>query len=122
MKLEYDEVGSWYRVTKKHQKQTSIKNKKIFNQFSSLDIDGIQTLLPGFCWNGADFARDTDNILEDSAYHDFVCREHKKGNLSDADRKLADKDFKAGLKKTDMSKFRIKYIYQAMRKFFELFH
>lgn len=78
------------------------------------------TLLPGFWWDGTTGAIDTPDIMRASAFHDFICREYNKGKLTKYQRKLGDKMFKSVLKQSGMSKFRIKYIYQAVRKFFEL--
>ena len=119
--IKYEKVKGGYLVTEKISTYTNIKiDKSILNVTSNMNVEGKISLYPGFFWDGATGAIDTDDIMEASAFHDFICNAYEDGRLTKYQRKLGDKMFKSKLKETDMSKFRIKYIYQVVRKFLEL--
>ena len=118
--IQYKKVTGGYQVTETICTESGIKIEvPIRNSSSSMTKGGKITLLPGFFWDGATGAIDTPDIMEASAFHDFICNEYNQKRLTNAQRKQGDKMFKGKLKETDMSKFRIKYVYQAVRKFFE---
>lgn len=118
--IEYKKVTGGYQVTETICTRSGIKLEvAIKNRSSSMTKGGRITLLPGFFWDGATGAIDTPDIMEASAFHDFICNEYNQGRLTTSQRKQGDKMFKSKLKETGMSKFRIHYIYQSVRKFFE---
>ena len=118
--INYEKVTGGYIVTEVISRESGIKiTEPINNSSSSMTRGGKITLLPGFFSDGATGAIDTFDILEQAFFHDFICNEHNKKKLTKAQRKQGDKFFKSQLKKTKMSKFRIKYVYQAVRKFLE---
>ena len=119
--IKYREVKGGYVVTEAICIQTEIRPKVgIINKTSAINKSGQITLGPGFFWDGATGVVDTPSIMEASAFHDFICNEYNKGRLTKLQRKQGDKMFKDKLKETNMPKFRIKYVYQVVRKFFEL--
>ncbi len=119
--IKYKKVIGGYQVTETICIETGIKlNVGIINRSSAMNKKGKITLVPGFFWDGATGAVDTPDIMEASAFHDFICNEYNQGKLTKSQRKRGDKMFKGKLKETKMSRFRIKYVYQAVRKFFEI--
>ena len=119
--IEYEKVTGGYQITETISTRSGIKiAKPIKNRSSSMSKGGRITLQPGFFWDGPTGAIDTPDTMEASAFHDFICNEYNQGKLDKFQRKQGDKMFKRKLKETKMSKFRIEYLYQAVRKFFEL--
>jgi hypothetical protein len=118
--IKYKKFGKGYVLKEILTIETGIRiPASIRNKHSTMGVKGKITLYPGFYWDGATGAIDTDDILEASAFHDFICNAYNKGKLTKEHRKLGDKMFKGKLKETDMWEVRIKYIYQFVRKFFE---
>jgi len=119
--IQYDDIeGKDYRVTHRISRKTSIKPPQpIKDQFASLDTEGVIVLLPGFCYDGATGAVDTDSIMTASAFHDAATDWYNRGLLTKAERKIADQMFKSINKEGEMPSLRVKWTYQAVRKFFE---
>ena len=96
-----------------------IPKKEIKQLFCSLDSGGVVTILPGFWWDGATGAVDTDSIRESSLVHDSFCNWHDEGLITDDQIKQANRLFKEMNKASGMSKTRVKWTYQAVRKWRE---
>ena len=118
--IKYKKVQGGYKITETICTNTGIKlDVGIINKSSAMNKKGKITLAPGFFWDGATGAVDTPSIMEASAFHDFICNEYNRKKLTKMQRKQGDKMFKGKLKETNMPKFRIKYLYQIVRKFLE---
>jgi len=119
--IKYKKSGSLYILTEKIHRDTEIKPHKPINGINSyMGTSGRIVLLPGYKWDGATGALDTPDIMESSAFHDFICTEYENGHLTKAQRKQGDKLFKQMNKETDMPSARVKWTFQAVRKFFEV--
>ena len=119
--IQYDKQGKNYILKEEISIKTDIHpDKAIKNKYSSITKAGKITLYPGFLWDGATGAVDTPKIMQASAMHDFICNEYNCGKLTKEQRELGDKMFKSQLKAANMWSFRVKYVYQAVRKFFEV--
>jgi hypothetical protein len=118
--IKYHAYKDYYVLDEKISVQTDIKISKVIrNKHSSMSRAGRITLFPGFIWDGATGAIDTPDVMEASAFHDFCCNEYNNGNLTKEQRKQADQMFKGLLKKQSVWSLRVKWMYQAVRKFFE---
>jgi len=122
--IQFDEIkGMKYRVTRTFSMSTGIiPVKTISSAFCSLDEDGKIIIRKGFCWDGATGAIDTPSIMHGSCVHDVFCNWFNEGLITKENRKQADQLFKTINKQEHMPKIRVKWVYQAVRKFFELFH
>ena len=79
------------------------------------------TAKPHYAWDGASFiARDTDNIMRASLFHDILCQVIAEGLLDKKYRKYADQLFRKICLEDGMSKFRAWYVYMAVRAYSKL--
>ena len=118
--IKYEKRDKNYIVTEAISIKTDIRpDKAISNKYSSMTKGGKITLFPGFIWDGATGALVTPKIMQASAFHDACCDWYNEGLLTKFQRKQADKTFKGQLKEAGMWSLRVKWVYQAVRKFFE---
>jgi len=121
-KLKYDDLKQFkYRVLEVFTMETDIFSEvPIETTFSCLDIDGMITIYPGFCWDGATGALDTNNIMRGSCVHDAFCNWHDQGMLTLEHRKKADELLEKIIKEDGMSDFRAGYVYGAVQAWVKL--
>ena len=121
--IEYDKVGSWYRVVKKFKKQTNIFPRSDINLlFCSLSKEGVVTLKPGYCSDGVTYWWDRKKAITPAFVHDFFADLYQKGLITKEHRKLADKQFRIDLEQAKINKISATLMYGAVRRFFEAFH
>lgn len=120
--IKYDDIkDKKYRVVIPFVKAIDIKPKdSIRTTFGSLTQYGRLTIHKGFCWDGPTGMIDTESTMQSSCIHDILCEWYADGLLTKEERKQADQLFKAENKATNMPSIRIKYSYQAVRKFLEV--
>ncbi len=77
---------------------------------------GVLTVKARYAWDGASFiARDTENFMRGSLFHDALCGLVADGTIHKIYRKYADKLLRRHCLEDGMSKFRAWYVYHAVR-------
>ena len=78
--------------------------------------DGLCRGLKGFPWDGASGPTfDTKSVMEPSFWHDIICRLHKLGYLTDAQRKQGDKQLAKDMKDRKNWFIRVRIWYRGVR-------
>jgi len=76
-RLRYDDIRHMkYRLRESIYYQSKIIPPNGFaveRDFAELALDGMITLCPGFCYDGATGAPDTKEVMRGAAFHDFIC-------------------------------------------------
>lgn len=74
-------------------------------------------LHPGYCWDGATGAVDTDNFMRASAVHDAGCQMTDNGLIPYKYRKLFDQELRKMCLEDGMTRTRAWWVYRAVRKY-----
>jgi len=118
--VEYEKIDFKYRIIKTFWIQTPMRpDKTVKSTFSTLATNGRLYFIRGFLWNGADWAKDTKNVMLPSAAHDSGCSMYLKGLIGDKLRREFDDFFKElmdrEVEKGNMAQFRANYMYKAVK-------
>lgn len=120
--IKYDSIkDKKYRAIETHQFHLGYAIAKAVDwRFVKVSIEGLVTVLPGYCSDGATGAIDR-HLIEEAFEHDIPCELYSARLITKAQRKQSDKRFKKQLlDDKDVSEFRANYLYQGVRKFLEV--
>lgn len=98
-----------------------IKGWTVIEPFFRLE-DGVLTLIPGYCWDGATGALDTDDIMRGSGVHDAGCQMTDRGMIPYYFREFFDQEFITICKEDKMSAFRRWRLNKAVRAYSSKFN
>ncbi len=80
-------------------------------------VNGWLILRPGYCWDGASGAVDTDNFMRASAIHDAGCQMTDNDLIPYKYRILFDKELRVMCLEDGMTRPRAWWVYRAVRKY-----
>ena len=89
-------------------------DETIKSDFIILD-EGVLTIKPGYAWDGATGAIDTDNFMRASLVHDALYQLMRENKLNRKFRKTVDRLLKQLCLEDGMSRFRANYVYHTVR-------
>lgn len=112
-------AGYNYQLARPYSIAVEIKPaENIWTDYIRLDTSGLLAIERGYAWDGPSGpAMDTKSAMRGSLVHDALFQLIRQGYLSQADREIADREYRRICKEDGMSNLRAQFHFLALRMF-----